>query len=220
MVGAVRPLIASGSLVLLSQLADWLYAPFNQIVISRTIGTDHIATYAPAIQIDAALLLIVSGLAAVLLPKSVIAYANRDFARIKAYYVRGTLFSLLALVACAFAVAATDDYIFKLWFDDPMPLTQAILPLVLLHTVIGGTAAIGRSVLFGIGRIKAYTIAAVAGGVANVILAIAFVTLTDLGLKGIVLATVITVTMRCAIWMPWYTLRALRDDESAMRSVS
>ena len=35
--------------------------------------------------------------------------------------------------------------------------TQAILPLVLIHTVIGGSAAVGRSILQGMGRVKAFT---------------------------------------------------------------
>ena len=209
----VAPVIASGALVLLSQLADWLYAPFNQILISRTIGVTRVATYAPAIQIDGAMLLVVSGLSTVLLPKTAISHAHGDLATIRNYYVRGSLASLLALVACAVAVIVLKDVIFRLWFKDPMEATQAILPLVLIHTVIGGTASIGRSVLFGIGRIKAYTIAAVVGGIANVALAIVFVTQTNWGLRGIVLATIITVTVRCAIWMPWYTLRALRGND-------
>lgn len=205
-----RMLVVSGAIVFVAQMTDWLYAPVNQILIDAFLSPWQIAAYSPAIQIDGAMLLLVSGLATVLLPKTAIAHANNDFKTIRAYYIRGTLFSLLALAACAVVIVAFDDLLFRLWFKDPMEPTQAILPLVLVHTVIGGTSSIARSVLFGIGRIKTYTIAAVIGGVANVLLAILFVTQTNWGLKGIVFATIITVTVRCGIWMPWYTLRALR----------
>jgi hypothetical protein len=31
-------------------------------------------------------------------------------------------------------------------------------------------------------------------------------------LRGIVLGTIVAVIARCAIWMPWYTLRVLRSQ--------
>jgi hypothetical protein len=34
----------------------------------------------------------------------------------------------------------------------------------------------------------------------------------DLGLKGIVLGTVVVVLARCAIWQPWYVMRCLMSD--------
>jgi len=204
------PLFAGAMVVLLAQLADWFYAPANRVLIDRYLNTDVIAAYEPAIQIDAGLLLLVGGLATVLLPKSAAAYALGDFSTVRAYYVKGTLVSFGLLAIGATCVVFYAEHIFKLWFADPMPAAQAILPWVMIHTVIGGAASVGRSVLFGIGRIKAYAVAAIIGGIANVVLATILVTQTNLGLKGIVLATVITVTIRCAFWMPWYTLRALR----------
>ena len=84
-----------------------------------------------------------------------------------------------------------------------------ILPLVLIHTVIGGTAGIGRATLLGMGRFRAYTASALIGGIANVLLALTFVVL-GFGLRGIAFATIIAVTARCAIWMPAYIIRATR----------
>jgi Na+-driven multidrug efflux pump len=48
-------------------------------------------------------------------------------------------------------------------------------------------------------------------GVSNVILSWLLVRYTNLGLKGIVLGTIIVVVLRCAVWMPWYVWRTLRD---------
>jgi Na+-driven multidrug efflux pump len=50
----------------------------------------------------------------------------------------------------------------------------------------------------------------IVAGVANVILSYIFVRHLHLGLKGIVLGTVIVVIARAGIWMPWYVLRTLR----------
>jgi multidrug resistance protein, MATE family len=56
--------------------------------------------------------------------------------------------------------------------------------------------------------------------VANVALALLFVLGFGWGLRGIVLATIVAVVARCAVWMPWYVLRSLgnaprRDDRAA-----
>ena len=103
-------------------------------------------------------------------------------------------------------------WIFRLWFKDPMPGTQAILPLVLIHTIVGGSSAVGRSILLGMGKVRAFTIAVLLAGASNVLLSYIFVRYLHLGLKGIVLGTIVAVVGRCALWMPWYVLRSLRRD--------
>ena len=96
-----------------------------------------------------------------------------------------------------------------------MPLTREILPLVLIHTAVGGSAAVGRSILLAIGKAKPFTIAALVTGGCNVLLAYVFVTHFHLGLRGIVYATIIIVVARAGIWMPWYVLKTLRKLEPA-----
>jgi Na+-driven multidrug efflux pump len=95
-----------------------------------------------------------------------------------------------------------------------MPATQAILPLVLIHTVVGGSSAVGRSILLGMGKVKPFTIAVLIAGVSNVILSYSFVRFGGLGLNGIVLGTICAVVGRCAIWQPWYVWRSLNSPET------
>jgi O-antigen/teichoic acid export membrane protein len=209
---AVRPemikkLLAFGLLVALAQAADFLYAPTDNILINRFIDPVTVAVYAPAIQIDAGLLLLVSGLAAVLLPRS----ARATGQQARKYYVMGTLSSLCLLAAAAIAVWILSVPIFRFWLGDSLPATRAILPLVLIHTVVGGSSAVGRSVLLAIGKVKPFTIAVLVAGSANVLLSFIFVRFCGWGLRGIVLGTIVAVVGRCAIWTPWYVLKSLRQ---------
>jgi O-antigen/teichoic acid export membrane protein len=119
------------------------------------------------------------------------------------------------LTPAALAVWVLSPWVFRLWFHDDMPLTRAILPLLLIHTVIGGSSAVGRSVLLAVGKVKPFTAAVLIAGVSNVILSYAFVRYGRLGLKGIVLGTIVVVIARCAIWMPWYVTRTLRGISAA-----
>lgn len=206
-----RALLSYGSMVVLAQLADYLYAPTDYMLIDRLMHPIALSAYAPAVQIDAGLLLLVSGLSAVLLPKTAVAHAAGSSDTVRRYYVRGTLASLAMLAAASAIIWLISPWILRLWLGDPMPATQAILPLVLLNTVLGGSSAVGRSILLAVGRVRPFTVAALTSGAANVACSYVFVRYLGLGLKGIVLGTVVAVVGRCVIWMPWYVLRTIRS---------
>ncbi len=210
-------LLATGAVMVLAQLADFLYAPANQLLIKACLSTSDLAAYAPTLFIDGALLLMVSGLSMVLFPYAANAFHERKWADLRTYYLAGTLVSLLILAIGAIVVCLIDGWLFAKWFGDPLSDTQAILPWVMIHTAIGGSASIGRSVLLGMGRIKAYAISTIVGGLANVAIGVVLLMTTDLGLLAIIFATILTVTIRCLIWMPIYTLWVIRRGASLDR---
>ena len=199
-----------GFMVMLAQTADFLYAPANYIIINRLLDPSLVADYAPAVQIDAGLLLLVTGVAAVLLPKTALAHTSGDIASVRRYYLTGTFLTTVVLRSRFVAVWALSPWILQLWLGNSMPAMRVILPLVLIHTVVGGSSAVGRSVLLGMGKVKPFTAAVLIAGVANVILSVLFAWCLGWGLRGIVLGTIIAVVGRCAIWMPWYVLRTIR----------
>ncbi len=208
----IKRLLAFGSLVLFAQLADYLYAPTDYILINLLLGWERVADYTPAMTIDSGLLLLVTGLSNVILPRTAIAHTSGEIERVRRYYLWGTVFSAFLLLVAAAVVWIASPLIFRLWLGDPMRATQAILPLVLIHTVVGGSSAVGRSSLLGMGRVRAFTISVLLAGVMNVILSYIFVRHLDLGLKGIVLGTIVVVVARAGVWMPWYVLRTLRRE--------
>jgi O-antigen/teichoic acid export membrane protein len=205
----LRGLLGFGSMVVLAQLADYLYAPTDYILIDRLLDPKEIANYAPAIQIDGALLVLVSGLASVMLPWAAVAHARGDAAVVRKYFVRGTLASLGLLVVASAVTWAMSPLIFKLWLGDTMPATQRILPVLLISTAIGGSSAVGRSILLAVGRVKPFTISVLIAGATNVVCSYVFARFFHWGLLGIVLGTVVAVVGRCGVWMPWYVWRVL-----------
>ena len=216
---AGREMLGYGIMVTLAQVADYLYAPTDFLLINQLLAPSAVADYSPAVQIDSGLLLLVSGLAGVLLPKAAIAHAVGNHTALRTYYVRATLASFALLVAGAGAVWALSPWIFRLWLGSDMPVTRQILPLILISTVVGGSGMVGRSILIAIGKVKPFMIAALIAGAANVVLSITFVKL-GLGLRGIVYGTVIVVIARAGIWLPWYVMRTLRSTPGQNRSTS
>lgn len=212
---SVRRLLAFGSLVTVAQLADFLYAPTDHILINRLLApaaaaADAVAAYAPAVQIDAGLLLLVGGLSSVLLPRTALAHAAGDRAAVRRYYVRGTLASAGLLLAAASVAWLVSRPLLRAWLGSDVPETRAILPLVLVHTVVGGSAGVGRAVLLATGKVKPFAASVLVAGAANVLLSYSFVRFCGWGLTGIILGTIVAVFGRCAVWTPWYVLRMLR----------
>jgi O-antigen/teichoic acid export membrane protein len=207
--GLVRKLLVFGSMVVAAQMADYLYAPTSNLLILYLIGRDTVAVYTPAVQIDGGALLLVSALASVLLPRTALAHAAGEPARVKRYYVRGTLAAFFLLLAAMPVLLVLAPYIFRLWLGNPMEATCAILPFVLIHTTIGGSSAVGRSILLAIGKVRPFTASVLIAGIGNVVMSFSFVYFFHLGLKGIIFGTIVAVTGRCAIWLPWYAMRVL-----------
>jgi O-antigen/teichoic acid export membrane protein len=207
---AMLALLSFGSFVLVSQLSDFLYAPTDMILINRLLTAHDLAAYAPAVQIDTGLLLLMTGLASVLLPKAASAHAAGDAEAVKRYYLFGTLWGGLLLVCMCLGAWAISKPLLRLWLGHPLPETRMILPLVLVNTAIGGSSAVGRSILLGMGRVRAFTVAVVVAAVTNVVFSYCFVRFGHLGLDGIILGTMVAVVGRCGIWMPWYIIRTLR----------
>lgn len=207
---ASRRVLPVGAMITTAALADFFYAPMNLVLLDRFTSTYAVAAYAPVLQIDVGLLVLVGGLSAVLLPKSSAAMARRDAATLRQYYVRGTLVSFGLLVVAGLAVCAVAPWLLGYWLGEAVPLTLQLLPFVMIHTAIGGASGVGRAVLLGMGRAKALAAAALVAGVCNVALAWTLVGPLGFDVWGVVYATILTVTLRCAVWMPWYVLRATR----------
>jgi O-antigen/teichoic acid export membrane protein len=203
-------LLQFGGLLILAQLADFLYAPADYIIINRLIAAPAVADYAPAVQIATGLLLLSGGIAAVLLPRSAVAHAAGNVAQLRRYYWHGTLISAAILAAACATVYLLSPWLLEAWLGSPMPATQAILPLMLLGTLLGGCGAVGNAVLLGAGQLRAHAASALVTGTAKVILTIIFIAGLGLGLQGAVLATVLAVGVRSGIWLPWYLNRILR----------
>jgi O-antigen/teichoic acid export membrane protein len=187
--------------------------PTDYILIARLLSPLDITNYAPGVQIDSGLLLLVTGLSSVLLPKAALAHAGGNAKTVRHYYVRGTLVSAALLLAASLFIWITSPWLLRIWFGNSMHGTRAILPLMLLNTVIGGSSAVGRSILLAVGKAKPFAISVLIAGATNVVFSYVFVRYLHWGLKGIILGTIVAVVGRCVIWMPWFVGRTLGRKE-------
>lgn len=208
----VAMIAPAAAVLVVGHLADFLYAPVNQVLIAGLRSPGSVAAYAPALQIDGALLLLTSSVGAVLLPRVTGALVAGDVGTARRLYVAGTVVCGAVLAAGAGIVVVFRGPILRGWLGAEVAAeAYGVLPWVLVHTVIGGTAGIGRAVLLGAGKYRAYAGVALGFGVVNAAGAAGVLVATDWGVRGVAGVTIVTVLARCGVWMPWYTLRTLRE---------
>jgi O-antigen/teichoic acid export membrane protein len=204
-----KKLLAYGGLVTLGSAADFLYAPIDYFILNRLVDPLAPAVYAPAVQIDAAILVLVSAVATVALPNVARLAAAKDHRGIRRAYLRGSLVAGAAATGIGLAAWGLSPWVFQLWLGDDLPATRAILPLILLHTVLGSAAGVGRATLIATGHAGQYAVMVLIGGAINVGLSLWFVRL-GWGIEGVVLGTVASVGLRCLIATPWLVWRMTR----------
>src|SRR2546423_6661491 len=109
--------------------------------------------------------MMVRAIATVLLPPPALPHVAGQQKTVRRYYLRGTIASIAILLFFALGAWLISRHLFRVWLGSSMPLTRAILPLVLIHTVIGGSSAVGRAILLGMGKIRAFTASVLLAGV-------------------------------------------------------
>ncbi len=202
-------LLAYGGLVTLGSAADFLYAPIDYFILNHKVSALAPAVYAPAVQIDAAILVLVSAVATVALPKAARLAAAGDNAAVWRGYLTGSILAGGAALALAIPAWLLSPHVFSLWLGDDLPATRAMLPLILLHTILGSAAGVGRATLVAVGYARSYAVVVLLGGAINVALSLWFVHL-GWGIAGVIWGTIISVAARCLVALPLLVRRATR----------
>ena len=210
---AAGKLLGVGLLLTLGSAADFLYAPIDYFILNRLVDPLSPAVYAPAIQVDAAILILTTAIATVALPSAARLYAGGQLTDVWRQYVRGSLLAGGVALAAGLVAWAMSPWVFELWLGNDLPATRAILPLVLLHTILGSAAGVGRATLIAAGRAGSYAAVVLVGGAVNVIVSVLLVW-AGWGIYGVVTGTVLSVALRCLIALPWLVRRATREQRA------
>jgi O-antigen/teichoic acid export membrane protein len=117
-------------------------------------------------------------------------------------YRHETFKLLIILLPGAALVWLISPWLLEVWLGHPLHQARAILLPMLVYTVLSSSSIVGSALLVRSGRSRRLIISLVVSGAFSVVLAMLFVTWLKLGLAGVVFATIIADTVRCAIWTP------------------
>ena len=140
--------------------------------------------------------MLTAAVATVALPNVARLHAAGDSRGVWRAYVRDSVLAAgVALVGSVIAVL-TAPWAFTLWLGDDLPASRVILPAVLLHTVLGAAAGVGRATLIGMGLAGAYARVVLLYGLLNVAVSLALVAV-GFGIWGVIGGTIASVAGRC-----------------------
>jgi O-antigen/teichoic acid export membrane protein len=199
-----------GATVSFGQLADLMYAPLALVIMTVLALSQEMVLYGVLLQIDAAMLLAVGAIGAVMTPRMslMLSAGNIDEARKTIWRATMAAVGLLGLIS---AILLVMHYpLLKLWLGKMPTGILIVLPVFLLHTVVGGASGVMRSFLLISGQSKAVMTSALIAGVCNAAGVAGVLMLTNWGLFGVACVTAVCVMARCGVWMPWYTNKTLR----------
>lgn len=182
----------------------------DNIVIGVFLGPAWVTLYSVGARLSIysrQLILIMSG---VLMPTISEFQVKEESHNIRRVFILGIKYSYMILLPIFMIFLFFGQEIIRIWIGqkyiaEGFPVTI----LLMLPHMLAPSEYIMGSILYGIGRLRAITIAAVMEAIANLVLSIIFV--KKIGLIGVALGTLIPLVINKGVFMPIYVSRIIKQ---------
>lgn len=213
----IRSMIAFGGLNFIGGVGFLLYYASDSIIITnlRELGPDMIVFYNVAQRWDPQIRVLVMAFVGTLLPLMTAQAARGERATLQRTFLRGTRYSLLIGIPLALLLIVYAALFLRHWVGDDFARVSApALQVIMLQFLICIPERMAYNVNIAFARMKGPVLVALACGVLNIVLSIAFVRVGGMGLLGVALGSVIALLIISA----YSVVHALRLMELSARS--
>jgi len=201
--------IKFGGWMVVIQVGILLYLQTDALIINRMLGPTEGGKYATLLGFSMQLRSMTSMLITVLSPAMIAAYARQDTEGLLKNSARAVKFLSLALAIPLALLCGLSIPFLTWWLGPEFKSLNVLVWLMFSHLVLNlGVQPLG-AIIGAANKLAVPGIAVVIGGVFNVGLAIAIVKYTNLGIRGVALAGLISLTLKNGIFTPIYSSIAL-----------
>ncbi len=205
----VRDLTQLGGWILVNQIGSLLFLQIDLIVVNRFWGPTAGGEYASILQWSMLLRSMAAVLSGVIQPMLMISYARgnmENLVRISKTAVKfmGLGMSIPIGFACGFS-----EELLNVWLGPDFIKFSPLLILVLFHLSINLAVTPLFSINLCYNKVKFPGIITLILGGLNVMLAIVIPVVFDIGVYGVALAGAIVLTLKNALFTPWYAARVV-----------
>lgn len=207
----LRELLHFGGLNFLGGVGFLLYYASDSIIISNLpeLGPGRIVHYNLAQRWDPQIRMLVMAFVGTLLPSMTSMVSLREHGRLRALFLRGTRYSLLIGIFPSIALAVYAVPFLRQWVGGEFPAISApVLQLVMVQLVLCLPERMSYNVNIAFGRLGGPVVAALIGGVLNIVLCIALVRYAGLGLAGVAAGSAVSLLL-VSFYSVYYALRLL-----------
>lgn len=204
-----KTLSALGFWIIINQLGSLLFLNVELIVVSKLFGPTACGEYASVLQWSTLLRNVAGVIAASLTPLVMIHYAAGRFSDVVSLMrismrIMGFSMAFFVGIICGFARP-----ILKLWLGPEFQQFDVLLWVQISHLVINLAVLPLFAINLTLDKIKVPGIISLLLGIINIILAISLSKFSTLGITGVALAGAIILTLKNALFTPWYCSRIL-----------
>lgn len=189
----VSPLLSVGMQFFIIQIAGLVIFTTDKILITQLLGPEYVTQYEVVFRIFNLISVLHMLISTPLWSAYTDAYHRSDMAWIKRiFHKQLVIFTCIIGAVCLMGFLI--EPIIALWIGHEMPVSQSLVISIGLFVLVSSWNNIYSIFLNGIGEIKLQLYMAVTAMIINIPLAIYFVKWLDLGLSGVVLATVVSLS--------------------------
>ncbi len=205
----LRDLVGMGGWVIINQIGALLFLQIDLIVVNLLFGAASTGEYAIALQWVVLLRAIAGVLSGVLTPIVLTYYAREQTESLirvtkSAVKLMGLALALPIGLVCGFA-----PQLLAVWVGSEFVTLAPLIVLLTVHLTVNLAVLPLFSINVAYNRIRIPGILTFFMGIGNFALAIALAVWTGLGYYGVALASAIVLTLKNAIFTPWYATRVL-----------
>ncbi len=208
----VKELKSIGTSFFIIQICVLVILATDNILVIALLGPDEVTSYNNVFKLFQVFLIISTIIHAPLWPLYTNAYYNHDLDWIRAT-VRRLHYLLLLLVPLIILTIVFGPRILEAWIKEDIFYDYKLLLFMGLFVVIRIFGEIYITFLNSIGKIKTQLIISVIAAVINIPLSIIFVKFFELGSSGIILSTVISMSLY-ALVMPIQAISILKKQRT------
>jgi len=194
----------------ISQVGAILYLSVDLLVVNKVFGTTATGKYSVILLLSSTIRPLAQAVSSVLTPALVGYYAREDTEGLMRVSRRAVKLMSLALAIPLGILCGFSRPFLEWWLGPEFSSLSPLMWLMLSHLVVN----LSVIPLFGINvaanRMALPGVVTIAGGLVNVALAITLATKTNLGYYGVALAGAICLTLKNALFTPWYAGRLLK----------
>lgn len=206
----ISPLLSLGIKFFIIQLAVLVIFMTDKILITQLLGPEHVTSYEVLFKLFSVFTVIHSLLLAPLWPAYSDAYKKGDLDWI-VVSIKQQLKIVGLLFLGAFFLAATGPIIVKLWIGDEVVAPQALYYLFAVFILFSSWSNVFACFVNATNNIGVQLYTAIVASLINIPISIYFVVVLDFGISGIVLSTIISLSIYAFIG-PFQVLSVIKSS--------
>lgn len=211
----LRPILGMSGWILINYLGALLYLRTDIWIANRFISAEAAGQYAALLQWDTLIRSTAGALGFLTAPMVLIYYSRNEMVQ-AANLSRLSIKLLTGLLAIPVAlIAVFSPQLLRIWLGTEFEHLWPILAIMVSHLFINAGVTPAFQLQTATNHVKTPALVTFTMGVINAALALVVVIIFDGGLMGIAIVGAVILTLKNAIFTPWYAARITRTSKSS-----